>query len=113
MSDYHPQEDGSLQRHLLLISLIKSKHMDSFMELSIFVTRIIAHGHGDICYAHYGLDIFLTDSNHTMGSIAKLFRDLELAPKHSSHELFLESRSAPLFIALLVGAKMCTSSLPS
>ena len=35
----------------------KSKHMDSFMELPISVTGMIAHGHGDICYAHYGLDI--------------------------------------------------------
>ena len=47
----------------------KSKHMDSFMKLPISVTRIIAHGHGDVRYAHYGLDIFPTDSNHTVGSI--------------------------------------------
>ena len=69
----------------------KSKHMDSFMKLPISVTGMIAHGHGDIRYAHYGLDIFLTDSNHTLGSIAKLLRDLELPPKYSSRELFLEA----------------------
>ena len=90
----------------------KSKHMDSFMKLPISVTGMIAHGHGDICYAHYGLDIFPTDSNHTMGSIAKLLRDLELPPKYSSHELFFGSSSTPLFTALLAGAEMCTSSLP-
>ena len=82
------------------------------MKLPISVTGMIAHGHGDIRYAHYGLDIFLSDSNHTVGSIAKLLRDLELQPKHSSRELFSGSRTAPLFTALLAGAEMCTSSLP-
>ena len=90
----------------------KSKHMDSFMKLPISVTGMIAHGHGDIRYAHYGLDIFPTDSNHTVESIAKLLRDLELPPKYSSRELFFGSGSAPLFTALLDGAEMCTSSLP-
>ena len=91
----------------------KSKHMNSFMKLPISVTRMIAHGHGDVRYAHYGLDIFPTDSNHTKGSIAKLLRDLKLPPKHSSRELFSGSGLAPLFTALLVGDEMCTSSLPS
>ena len=90
----------------------KSKHMDSFMKLPVFVTGMIAHGHGDVRYAHYGLDIFPSDSNHTVGSIAKLLRDLEFLPKHSSRELFFGSRTAPLFTALLAGAEMCTSSLP-
>ena len=62
----------------------KRKHMDSFMKLPISVTEMIAHGHGDVCYAHYGLDIFFSDSNHIVGSIAKLLRDLELPPKHLS-----------------------------
>ena len=90
----------------------KSKHMDLFMKLPISVTKIIAHGDGDVGYAHYGLDIFRSDSNHIVSSIAKLLRDLELPPKHSSCELFLGSRTAPLFTALLVGVEMCTSSLP-
>ena len=85
----------------------KSKHMDSFMKLLISVTGMIAHGHGDIRYAHYGLDIFPSDSNHTVGSIAKLLRDLELPPKYSSRELFSRSGLAPLFTALLAGAEMC------
>ena len=90
----------------------KSKYMDSFMKLPISVIRMIVHGHGDVCYAHYGLDISPNDSNHTMDSIAKLLRDLELLPKHSSCELFLGSRTALLFSALLAGVEMCTSSLP-
>ena len=82
-----------------------SKHMDLFMKLPIFVTRMIAHGHGDVRYAHYGLDIFPGDSNHTVGSIAKLLRDLELPPKHSSRELFSGSRTTPLFMACLLGLR--------
>ena len=50
------------------------------MKLPISVMGMIAHGHGDVHYAHYGLDIFPMDSNHTMESIAKLLRDLELLP---------------------------------
>ena len=83
------------------------------MKLPISVKGMIAHDHGDICYAHYGLDIFPMDSNHTNGSIAKLFRDLELLPKHSSRELFSGCGSTALFTALLVGVGMYTSSLPS
>ena len=90
----------------------KSKHMDSFMKLLVSVTGMNAHGHGNVRYAHYGLDIFPSDSNHTVGSIAKLLRDLELSPKHSSRELFSGSGTALLFTALLAEAKMCTSSLP-
>ena len=82
------------------------------MKLPSSITGMIAHGHGDIHYAHYGPDIFPTDSNHSVGSIAKLLRDLELPPKYSLRELFSGSGLAPLFIALLVGAEMCTSSLP-
>ena len=90
----------------------KSKHMDSFMKLLISIIGMIAHGHRNIHYTHYGFDLFPSDLNHTKGSIAKLLRDLELLPKHSSRELFSESRTAPLFTALLTGAEMCTSSFP-
>ena len=89
----------------------KSKYMDLFIKLPIFVMKMIAYGQGDVFYAYYGLDIFPSDSYHTIGSITKLLRDLKLPPKHSSRELFPESRIAPLFAALLVGAEMCTSSL--
>ena len=81
------------------------------MKFPISVTGMIAHGHGDVHYTHYGLYIFPSDSNHIVGSISKLLRDLELPPKHSSCELFLGSRIASLFTALLDGAEMCTSSL--
>ena len=89
----------------------KSKHMDLFMKFLIFVTRMIAYGHGNICYAHYGLDIFPSDSNHTIDSISKLHRDLELPPKHSFCELFLGSRTISLFMILPARVEMCPSSL--
>ena len=90
----------------------KSKHMDSFMKLPISITEMIAHGHGDVRYAHYGLDIFPTNSNHTGGLIAKLLRDLELPFKHSLQELFSGSTSTPLFTVFVVRAGMYTSFLP-
>ena len=73
---------------------------------------MIAHGHGDERYAHYGLDLYPHDANYTVGSFAKLLRDLELPPKSSSRKLFVNSRSSPLFEALPNGADACNMALP-
>jgi hypothetical protein len=62
-------------------------------------------------YAHYSLDLYPTDSNHTIGSIAKLLRDLEEPPVHSSRQLFCRGGSNPLFKAILKGNEMCKTSL--
>jgi hypothetical protein len=51
----------------------KNKAVDSFMKLPVAVIGI-AHGHGNLQYAHYGLDIYPSNSNHIVGSIAKLLR---------------------------------------
>ena len=75
------------------------------------MTGMIAHGHGDVRYAHYGLDIFPHDSNYTIRSMAKLLRDLEGPPKSSSRELFVGSGSTALFRGILKGAEMCEASL--
>jgi hypothetical protein len=90
----------------------KNKAVDSFMKLPVAVTRMIAHGHGDVRYAHYGLDICPSDSNHTVGSIAKLLRDLESPPMYSTRQMFVGGGSSPLFQALLTGAAICEGSLP-
>ena len=50
----------------------KSKQLDELTKLPVSATRMIAHGHGNVHYAHYGLDILLHDSNYTVGSFAKL-----------------------------------------
>ena len=89
----------------------KSKELDSLVKLPVFVTGMIAHGHGDVRYAHYGLDIFPHDSNYTIELMAKLLRDLEGPPKSSSRELFVGSGSTTLFRGILKGAKMCKASL--
>ena len=47
----------------------KSKELDSLVKLPVSVTGMIAHGHADVRYAHYGLDVFAHDSNYTIGSI--------------------------------------------
>ena len=82
------------------------------MKLPVSMTRMLAHGHGDVRYVHYGLDLYPHDANYTVGSIAKLLQDLELPPKSSSRHLYANSRSSPLYEALLRGAEVCESSLP-
>ena len=89
----------------------KVKHLDGLMKLLVVVTAILAHGHVDQHYAHYGLDLYSHDANYTVGSFAKVLRDLKEPPKSSSHELFLESNSHPLYSALLRGAEMCMDLL--
>jgi hypothetical protein len=75
----------------------KYKAVDSFMKLLVALTGMIARGHGDLRYAHYRLDIYPSDSNHTVGSIAKLLKDLESLLVYSSRQLFAAGGSSPLF----------------
>jgi hypothetical protein len=95
-----------------LVILHKTKQLDGLMKLSVSITRMLAHGHGDGHYAHYGLDVFVHDLNYSVDSLAKLLRDLEMPQKSSSHQLFDRSRSTSLFEAMLHGAEMCKTSLP-
>ena len=63
--------------------------------------EMLAHRHGDVRYAHYGLDIYSHDVNYTVGSFARLLRDYKQIPKSSSRELFAGSGDHPLFRAVL------------
>ena len=90
----------------------KTKHLDGLTKLPLSMTGMLAHGQGDVRYAHYGLDLYPHDANYTVGSFAKLLRDLELPPKSSSRVLFQNARSLPLYEALLHGVEVCESSLP-
>ena len=89
----------------------KTKHFDGSTKLPFFVIRTLAHGHGNVRYAHYGLDLYPHDPNYNVGSIAKLLRDLKLPPKSSSRQVSLHSQSMPLHEALLYGAEVCKLSL--
>jgi hypothetical protein len=89
----------------------KNKSTEAFMKLLVSVTGMIAHGHGDIRYAHYGLDLYPANSNHIVGSLAKVLRDLEDVLKFVSRQVFLDTHASPLFDALLEGERMCNSSL--
>lgn len=62
----------------------KTKHLDGLFKLPLSMAGILAHGHGDVRYAHYGLDIYPHDVNYTVGSFARLLRDLEQTPMSSS-----------------------------
>jgi hypothetical protein len=89
----------------------KVKHLDGLIKLSIAVTCMLAHGHGDQRYAHYGLDLYPNNANYTVGSFAKLLQDLEAPPKSSTRELFPESSSHPLYAASLKGSEICVDAL--
>jgi hypothetical protein len=41
------------------------------------VTFIIVHGHSDMKFAHFCLDLYFGDANHSVESIAKFLCDLE------------------------------------
>jgi hypothetical protein len=82
------------------------------MKLLVSVMGMLAHGHRDVCYTHYGLDIFAHESNYTVGSFAKLLQDLERPPKSSSRQLFYDSKSSSMFEAVLSRAEMCEAALP-
>ena len=84
----HDKMDHSKSASLLFSH--KSKATESFMKLPIAITGMIAHGHGDVRYAHYGLDIYPMNPNHMIGWIAKLLRDLEGMRRNVSRCLFTE-----------------------
>jgi hypothetical protein len=91
----------------------KIKHVDGLTRLPISVTGMLAHGHGDVRYAHYGLDIYPHDVNYTVASFAKLLRDLEAPPIASTRQLFVGSGRTALFRAVLHGAlETCVTALP-
>jgi hypothetical protein len=75
------------------------------------VTGMIAHGHSDGKYAHFSLDLYPCDSNHIVGSVAKLLPDLEKPSACSSRILFENSEATPLFVAVLSGKESCVSAL--
>ena len=56
----------------------KMKHLDGLLKLPLSMTCILIHGHSDVRYVHYGLDLYPHDANYIVKSIAKLLQDLEL-----------------------------------
>ena len=50
----------------------KMKHLDGLTKLPFSMTGMLAHGHGDVKYAHYELDLYPHDANYTIGSFAKV-----------------------------------------
>jgi hypothetical protein len=90
----------------------KTKSVDAYLKLPISVTGMIAHGHGDKKYAHYSLDLYPADSNCTIGSIARLLRDLERPPKYSNPESFFRGTgTTDLYAAVLWGCEDCINSI--
>jgi hypothetical protein len=110
LSIMHDKMDHSKTASPCLAS--RTKSVDGFMKLPISVTGMLAHGHGDKKYAHYALDLYPADSNQTIGSIAKLLRDLERPPKSSNPtSLFRGTGTTELYAAVLSSGEECISSI--
>ena len=90
----------------------KTKHLNGLTKLPLSVIGMLAHGHGDVTHAHYGLDLYPHDANYIVGLFAKLLWDLELPPKSFTQALFQNAQSTPLYEVLLHGAEAYESSLP-
>jgi hypothetical protein len=89
----------------------KMKSVDGYLKFPVYVTRMIAHGNKK--YAHYALDLYPVDSNCTIGSIARLLRDLECPLKYSNLEsLFTGTGTTELYVIVLSGCEECISSIP-
>lgn len=93
------------------IFLHKSKQLDGLMKLPISVTGMIAHGHGDVRYVHYGLDIFLHDSNDTMGRLRSFCETLNYLQSTHPENCFLDLTQLRYFVFFLHGSDICNSSL--
>ena len=74
-------------------------------------SSIIAHGHIDVKYAHYGLDFYHGDANHTVGSFAKFLQDLESPLTSSSCAIFVGCGTTPICKIVLEGKEVCLSPL--
>ena len=48
---------------------------------------MIAHGHDNVQFAHYALDLYPANFNHTIKSFARLSRDLEKTSAYLSRML--------------------------
>jgi hypothetical protein len=58
------------------------------------------------------LDLYPSESNHNVGSLAKVLRNLEDVPKYATRHIFPRTHASHLFDALLEGSKVCKSYLP-
>jgi hypothetical protein len=106
----HDKMDHSKIASLCFAS--KTKSVDAYLKLPVSVTGMIVHGHGDKKYAHYALDVYLADSNCTIGSIARLLCDLEHPSKYSNPEsLFRGTRTIDLYAAVLWECEDCINSI--
>jgi hypothetical protein len=62
-------------------------------------------------FARFSLDLYLGDSNHIGGSLAKLLCDLENVPASLSGVLFENLGSTCLFDVLLKEKEVCVEAL--
>ena len=119
LSKYSPQEvlciihdKMDYGKTALPIFAHKNKRVDKYERFPISIAGMIAHGHSDVNYAHYVLDMYPSDANFTITSIMKLLRQLEVPPVCSTGHIPISSIGDPLHDALVVGVEKCSGVLP-
>ena len=60
------------------VSAHKNKRVDKHKHFPISIAGMIVHGHSDVDYAHYVLDMYPSNANFTITSIMKLLCQLEV-----------------------------------
>jgi hypothetical protein len=97
---------------LLLVFAHKNKRVDKYERFPISIAGMIAHGHSNVNYAHYVLDMYPSDVNFTITSIMKLLCQLEVQLVYSSQHIYISSIGDPLHDALVIGVEKCSGALP-
>ena len=67
--------------------------------------------HGYERFAHYELDMYYGDCNHTVGSFVRLLHNMEDTPILSSRRLFHCVGRSPLYRVVLYGMEVCLERL--
>ena len=86
---------------------VTTKATQGLGQFPMSVTRMVAHGHGDGAFAHYAPSCWPGDSNFTISSLARLFRQLKGALIRETGKLFPHPPPNGLFEALLRGKSRC------
>jgi hypothetical protein len=95
----------------IVLGGIDVHNMDYLLIPWVGIVEIIAHGHGDVNFAHYALHLYPADLNHTIRLFERFLCDLEKLPSYSSILLYENTGSTPLYEVVLDRKDVCLHSL--
>jgi hypothetical protein len=96
---------------LKIYYLVKNKMVFGLGQLSITLTGIIVHGHGDKTFTQYFNKLWPNDPNFRIGSLLHLFHTLGKKLVRESHVLFEIEPQNAFFQQILQGSYSCLNAL--